>query len=72
MGDKTQFAALAASAESKGAWEVLVAVLLALMVAGSLGFFAGQILSEYIRPEIGRYLSGGLFLAMGVWILLRP
>jgi putative Ca2+/H+ antiporter (TMEM165/GDT1 family) len=72
MGDKTQFAALAASADSKGAIEVLGAVILALALAGTIGFYAGQVMSHHLRPDMIKYLSGGLFIAMGIWILLRP
>ncbi len=71
MGDKTQFAAMASSAESKGAWEVLWAVIAALALAGALGFFAGKILSEFLSPQILKVASGSLFILMGLWILLK-
>ncbi len=71
MGDKTQFAAMASSAESKGAWEVLFAVVTALALAGTLGFFAGKVLSEYLSPQILKLASGSIFVLMGLWILLK-
>ncbi len=37
LGDKTQFAAVAAAAKSESTWEVLLAVVLALSVAGTVG-----------------------------------
>lgn len=70
MGDKTQFAALAASSQSKSTLSVLLAVVLALGLAGTLGVMFGKILGTYISPEITKYLSGILFIAMGIWILI--
>ena len=71
LGDKTQFAAMAASASSKSTWSVMLAVVLALSVAGAIGVIAGRALGEYLSPKLLQYISGSLFLAMGVWILFR-
>lgn len=71
MGDKTQFAALAASSQSHGIREVLLGVCLALLLAGCIGVFAGRILIQFISPGFLRYLASALFIAMGVWILFR-
>lgn len=69
MGDKTQFAAFAASASSKSQWPVLLAVVLALSCAGVLGVLAGKWISEFVSPTSIRYVSGGLFVIVGLWIL---
>lgn len=69
LGDKTQFAALAASAQSKSTWTVLLAVVLALGLAGSVGVLAGRLLGEVINPLYLKYFSGMLFIVMGGWIL---
>lgn len=71
MGDKTQMAAVAASAQSKGAWEVAAAVALALMCAGLLGVLAGRFLAEWINPVILKSLAGGLFILMGIFMLWK-
>lgn len=70
MGDKTQFAALAASAQTKSTLSVLLAVVLALGLAGALGVIFGKFIGAYVSPEHTKYLSGILFIAMGIWILL--
>ena len=70
MGDKTQFAALAASSQSKSIFPVWLAVVLALGVAGTLGVVFGKVLGEYLNPQIMRYVSAGLFFAVGAWILI--
>jgi putative Ca2+/H+ antiporter (TMEM165/GDT1 family) len=72
LGDKTQFAAIAASAQSKSTWEILAAVILALALAGGLGVLAGKLLAQFIDPNVMRWISGALFIGMGVWILLSP
>lgn len=71
IGDKTQFAALAAASQTKSVYSVLLATVLALSVAGSLGVLAGSILGKYIDPEKMKYISGSAFIVMGLWILLK-
>tara|TARA_B100001248_G_C27399364_1_gene468718 strand:- start:7574 stop:7843 length:270 start_codon:yes stop_codon:yes gene_type:complete len=70
MGDKTQFAALAASAGSKSTLSVMLAVVLALSIAGMLGVVAGKFLGTMLNPQYIKWLSGSLFIGIGVWILL--
>lgn len=70
MGDKTQFAALAASAGTKSTLSVLLAVIFALSLAGALGVLAGKFLGETLNPQYIKWASGSLFVGMGLWILL--
>lgn len=69
LGDKTQFAAVAASAGTKSTITVLLAVVLALSIAGALGVVAGRFIGMHLSPELMRWMSGGLFVIIGVWIL---
>ena len=71
IGDKTQFAAMAAASQTKSTFSVLLATILALAVAGSLGVVAGSVLSRFIDAEKMRYLSGCAFIIMGAWILFK-
>jgi len=71
MGDKTQIAAMAASSQSKSWLPVLLAVVLALSIAGTLGVVAGQVLGSYLKPEIMKWVSGSIFIAVGVWTLVK-
>ncbi|SME97751.1 TMEM165/GDT1 family protein [Pseudobacteriovorax antillogorgiicola] len=70
LGDKTQFAAIAASAGSSSKLSVLLGVVLGLALAGTLGVIAGSLLGEFIKPSVMKWLSGSLFIVVGVWILL--
>lgn len=70
MGDKTQFAALAASARADKTWPVLLAVILALSLAGGIGVLFGRVLGAWVPADVIRPISGGIFILMGLWILL--
>ncbi len=70
MGDKTQFAALAASAGSRSTISVLLAVVLALSIAGILGVVAGKYHGEFLNPQYIKWVSGTLFIGIGLWILI--
>lgn len=70
LGDKTQFAAIAASSQSKSVKEVLLAVILALSLAGTIGVLAGKVLAAYLDPAFMRTVAGCLFIAVGVWVLV--
>lgn len=69
LGDKTQFAAIAAGAGAKSMLEVWLAVVLALALAGTLGVVFGRALSAYLNPDVLRYLSAGMFFFVGAWLL---
>lgn len=71
MGDKTQFAAMAASSQSQSTLSVLLAVVLALAIAGALGVFFGKWLGEVLNPDYMRYISATLFFAVGIWTLIK-
>ena len=70
MGDKTQFAALAASSQTKSTASVLFAVVLALSLAGTLGVLFGRVLGEWVNPIALKWISGCLFIFVGIWILV--
>ncbi|WP_413570416.1 TMEM165/GDT1 family protein [Bdellovibrio sp. HCB117] len=69
MGDKTQFAALAASSQTKSTMTVIIAVVLALGLAGILGVIFGKFLGTLLSPQIMKYVSGTLFILVGIWVL---
>lgn len=71
MGDKTQLAAMAASSQSKTLWEVFLAVIVALVLAGSIGVFAGRAFAHLLTPQLLKYGASFAFILMGLWILFR-
>lgn len=70
LGDKTQFAALALSSQTKSTTSVLLGVVMALVVAGCLGVLAGRILGTWVDAKTMKYISGAAFMGMGLWTLL--
>ncbi|MFZ4712534.1 MAG: TMEM165/GDT1 family protein [Bacteriovoracaceae bacterium] len=71
LGDKTQLAAMSLSASSNKTVEIALGVVIALSLAGILGVLAGKILSGFITPELMKWLSGTLFIIMGIFILVK-
>ena len=71
LGDKTQFAAMLLGAQNQSKITVLLAVVLALSIAGAMGVLLGSILSNYISPKALQVISGSLFIVFGVWTLLK-
>lgn len=71
IGDKTQFAAMAAASQTKSTMTVLLATILALAFAGTLGVAGGTLLSKYIDPLKMKYFSGSAFIIMGLWVLFK-
>ncbi len=71
LGDKTQFAAVAAAAQAKSLIPVWLGVVCALGLAGTIGVLAGRLLSEWLNPQILRYVAAGAFFLMGGFILFQ-
>lgn len=70
MGDKTQFAALAASAGTRSTFSVMLAVVCGLSLAGILGVIAGKFLGSVLDPRYMKWISGSMFIGIGTWILI--
>ena len=70
MGDKTQFAALASSANASSRISVLLGVIAGLSIAGALGVAVGAWSKGIFSPEVMKYTSGILFIALGIWTLV--
>ncbi len=71
IGDKTQFAALAAASQTKSTYSVLFATILALALAAVLGVLGGTVLGKFIDPSKMKLISGSAFILMGSWILFK-
>jgi len=71
IGDKTQFAAMAAASQSKTILPVLLATVLALSIAGTLGVAFGATVGKFVDPEKMKVISGVAFILMGAWIILK-
>ncbi|MET0988693.1 MAG: TMEM165/GDT1 family protein [Steroidobacteraceae bacterium] len=70
IGDKTQLLALVLAARFRAPvpiiWGILVATLLNHAAAGALGAW----LAHAVGPQIMRWILGGSFIAMAIWMMI--
>ena len=72
LGDKTQLATLLYASDAPHArLTVFVAAVSALALASGLGVVAGGLIAEWVSPRVLRWVAGGGFVAIGLWMLLR-
>jgi len=71
LGDKTQLAAMVATAKSGELWTVFLSASLALILATLLGVLVGTTLFKYIPPHLIKYFAGFAFICVGVWMLFK-
>lgn len=72
LGDKTQLATLLFAADGElNRWLVFAAASLALILTSAIGVLAGHLVSEWINPRVVSYAAGLLFIAIGLWMLIR-
>ncbi len=69
LGDKTQLATLAFTADSKKPWTIFLASSLALVTVTAIGVAAGSVLNRWVNPLWVRRGSALLFVVIGVWLL---
>lgn len=69
IADKTQLVGLNMTAKSGKPAAVFVGSMLAFLCVTALTVAAGTLLGKYIRPEMMRYVGGGLFIVMGALML---
>ncbi len=70
LGDKTQFAALCLSADSKSRLAVFLGASLALVTSALLAVLVGAFLARCFPPHVVKTVAGCLFIVMGVVMLV--
>ena len=71
MGDKTQLAAMTATARSGAMLTVFLAASAALISATVIGVAVGEAAFKLVPGHIMKYLAGGVFIAVGIWVMLK-
>jgi putative Ca2+/H+ antiporter (TMEM165/GDT1 family) len=71
LGDKTQLAAMLASARSGRTWVVFASASLALVAATLVGVLAGGAVFRYVPQQTVKYIAGAAFICVGAWVMLR-
>jgi len=72
LGDKTQLATFAFSAETKSRVSVFIGSAGALVLTSLLGVLLGAAISKLIPPNFLKMGAGALFVILGIWMILFP
>ena len=72
LGDKTQLATFAFSAETKSRVSVFIGSAGALVLTSLLGVLLGAAISKMIPPNFLKMGAGVLFVILGIWMILFP
>jgi len=70
MGDKTQLLSLLLAARFRKPWPIVWGILVATLVNHGLAGAVGSWVTTQLGPEALRWVLGGSFLAMAIWILV--
>ena len=71
LGDKTMITAMCLSAQYRRPWIVLLATMIALATSTLIAVIIGVILSASLPVDLIIYISGVLFLGLGIYTLTR-
>jgi putative Ca2+/H+ antiporter (TMEM165/GDT1 family) len=70
MGDKTQLLAMLLAARFRKPVPIVLGILVATLANHALAGAVGQWVAEAIGPQWLRWIIGGSFLAMAVWMMI--
>ena len=70
MGDKTQLLSLVLAARFRKPWPIVWGILVATLVNHGLAGALGSWVTTQLGPQALRWVLGGSFLAMAIWILI--
>ena len=70
MGDKTQLLALLLAAKFRRPVPIIVGILVATLVNHALAGVVGDWIARALGPDVLRWVIGGSFIAMAVWMLI--
>ena len=70
MGDKTQLLALILAARFRKPWPIVLGIFVATIANHALAGAAGAWVTTVLGPGVLRWVLGGSFIAMAVWMLI--
>jgi putative Ca2+/H+ antiporter (TMEM165/GDT1 family) len=70
MGDKTQLLAIVLAAKYRKPWPIVAGIFLATVLNHALAGAVGAWVAQAMGPDLLRWVLGGSFLAMAVWMLV--
>jgi putative Ca2+/H+ antiporter (TMEM165/GDT1 family) len=72
FGDKTQLVAVTMTASTKKPWAVFLGASLAMTVVTAIGVLFGQVAVKFVPEEILHRVAATAFIAVGVWMWVKP
>jgi putative Ca2+/H+ antiporter (TMEM165/GDT1 family) len=70
MGDKTQLLALILAVRFRTPWPIVAGIFVATVVNHALAGAVGAWVTTWLGPDVLRWVLGGSFIAMAVWMLI--
>lgn len=70
MGDKTQLLSLVLAARFRKPWPIVLGILVATLANHGLAGAVGSWVTTVLGPDVLRWVLGGSFIAMAVWMLI--
>ena len=70
MGDKTQLLSLVLAARFRKPWPIVLGILVATVVNHALAGALGSWVTTALGPDVLRWVLGGSFIAMAIWMLI--
>jgi putative Ca2+/H+ antiporter (TMEM165/GDT1 family) len=70
MGDKTQLLSLVLAARFRKPWPIVLGILVATLANHGLAGAAGAWVTTFVGPQVLRWVLGGSFIAMALWMLV--
>lgn len=70
MGDKTQLLSLVLAARFRRPWPIVLGILTATVLNHALAGAVGNWVTHFLGPVVLRWILGGSFIAMALWILV--
>ena len=70
MGDKTQLLALVLAARFRKPWPIVAGIFVATIVNHALAGALGAWVTTALGPDVLRWVLGGSFIAMAIWMLI--
>jgi putative Ca2+/H+ antiporter (TMEM165/GDT1 family) len=70
MGDKTQLLALILAARFRKPWPIVAGIFTATVLNHALAGAVGNWVTHFLGAEVLRWILGGSFIAMALWMLI--
>ncbi|WP_431274700.1 TMEM165/GDT1 family protein [Variovorax ureilyticus] len=70
MGDKTQLLSLVLAARFRKPWPIVLGIFVSTVLNHALAGAVGNWVTHFLGPTVLRWILGGSFIAMALWMLI--